>query len=217
MKRVRHRNRAEWIRWRMGGIGGSDAPAIMNASKFTTKENLWAEKLGLKLPDPMNYPMRRGIKLEPEARAAHENLIGVRMAAANFSSTRHPWALASLDGYNEEHGIVAEYKCPLSKEDLKTAREGKVPEHYKWQLVHILMVLELPEIQYGSYDGATGELSTAVFKRDLKLERALAIEERKFWKCVVTGTPPWDVPEEKPKNVIEMPKPFEFKTRRNRK
>lgn len=200
----------------MGGLGGSDAPAIMEASKFTTREKLWAEKVGLKLPDPMNYPMERGIRLEPRARAAHEELIGLRMPKANFRSVRHPWALASLDGYNDEEGIVAEYKCPLSKEDHATAKSGKVPEHYVWQLVHILMVTELPEIEYGSYDGE--EIQLVTFKRDLKMEKLLAQEERKFWKCVVTGVPPsGSVGDKKPENVVEFPKPFEFKTRRSRK
>ena len=39
-----HQNTPEWHRWRMQGIGASDAPAIMGETAFKTPRMLWSEK-----------------------------------------------------------------------------------------------------------------------------------------------------------------------------
>lgn len=216
MKRVWHKDYKKWLEWRMGGIGGSDAPAIMGASKWCSIDECWARKLELMLPQPMTYPMRRGIKLEPIARKSYEAKIGIRMPRANFRSIKHPWALVSLDGFNEKYWHVAEYKCP-GKEDHAIAKSGKIPEHYIWQLVHIAMVMEADTVDYVSHKD--DETIVVPFHRNPEMEKRLIEAEKKFWRCVVDGTRPSGRKQapERPKNVVEFPKPFEFKTRRSRK
>ena len=39
-------NTPEWLRWRMEGIGSSDAPVIMGEAAFKTRRLLWAIKTG---------------------------------------------------------------------------------------------------------------------------------------------------------------------------
>ena len=36
----------EWHKWRMGGIGSSDAPVVMGVSPYKTIEQLYLEKTG---------------------------------------------------------------------------------------------------------------------------------------------------------------------------
>ncbi len=42
-----HQNTPEWHRWRMQGIGASDAPVVMGDAPFRTRRFLWSVKTGL--------------------------------------------------------------------------------------------------------------------------------------------------------------------------
>ena len=61
-----------WLDWRRGGVGASDAPAIMGVSPWMDVEALWLEKTGRATGRPSSFAMRRGQLLEPEARARPE-------------------------------------------------------------------------------------------------------------------------------------------------
>jgi predicted phage-related endonuclease len=39
-------NTPQWLRWRMEGIGSSDAPVIMGEGAFKSRHLLWAIKTG---------------------------------------------------------------------------------------------------------------------------------------------------------------------------
>jgi predicted phage-related endonuclease len=38
-------NRADWLEWRRGGIGGSDVAAILGVSPWRTEFDVWASKV----------------------------------------------------------------------------------------------------------------------------------------------------------------------------
>jgi hypothetical protein len=55
----------EWLSWRRGGIGASDAPVVMGLSPWQKEGELLLLKTGQRLERPANDAMQRGKRLEP--------------------------------------------------------------------------------------------------------------------------------------------------------
>lgn len=140
----------EWLSWRRGGIGASDAPVVMGLSPWQTDGELFLLKTGQKAERPANDAMQRGKRLEPVARLAYVNHTGIDVAPVCVQSCEHPWMRASLDGLSADGRHVVEIKCPGEK-DHRLAGSGSVPEKYYPQLQHILAVTGLGEIYYWSF------------------------------------------------------------------
>ncbi|HEX7501986.1 MAG TPA: YqaJ viral recombinase family protein [Acidobacteriota bacterium] len=140
----------EWLSWRRGGIGASDAPVVMGLSPWQTDGELFLLKTGQKAERPANDAMQRGKRLEPVARLAYVNHSGIDVAPVCVQSREHSWMRASLDGLSADGRHVVEIKCPGEK-DHRLAATGSVPEKYYPQLQHILAVTGLGEIYYWSF------------------------------------------------------------------
>ncbi len=140
----------EWLSWRRGGIGASDAPVVMGLSPWQTDGELFLLKTGQKAERPANDAMQRGKRLEPVARLAYVNHSGIDVVPVCVQSREHPWMRASLDGLSADGRHVVEIKCPGEK-DHRQAATGSVPEKYYPQLQHILAVTGLGEIYYWSF------------------------------------------------------------------
>lgn len=152
MRRLRlEQGSPDWRLWRDAGIGASDAPAIMNASPWVTAERLWRQKVGLERPQAPNYAMRRGLRLEDEARRRYVERTGVEVRPACVVHDTLDWLRASLDGLDLWETVAAEIKCP-NAEDHADALRGDVPRKYVWQLVHQALVTGLHSIDYVSYN-----------------------------------------------------------------
>lgn len=187
MKTREFKTQAEWLEWRMTGIGASEAAAVLNCCPFKTREELWALKTERMLPQKSSFPMRRGKDLEPLARAEYERLTEIPMPACYGAHDKFPHILVSLDGFNCEIARPLEIKCPGQK-DHATALRGKVPDHYVWQCVQILAVTDCPEMDYFSFDGKKGKI--VPFKRDLRLEKILLLALHEFWNLVCRDISP---------------------------
>ena len=59
-----HQNTPDWHRWRLNGIGSSDAPVIMGESAFKTPRLLWSIKTGGAREGSDTAAARRGRELE---------------------------------------------------------------------------------------------------------------------------------------------------------
>jgi putative phage-type endonuclease len=138
-----------WHKWRAKGIGGSDASAVMGESGWTSPDELLAEKLGLRTVEE-NERMARGRRLEPEARARYCREYGIKMTPVCVSHDEYPWLRASLDGWNDEHRLVLEIKCPGYWTHVKALR-GYVPDYYTAQVQHQLLVTGADRLHYASY------------------------------------------------------------------
>jgi putative phage-type endonuclease len=198
----------EWLAWRQAGLGSTSAPVIMGRSKWTTKEELWLEKvqavhrelpewvklkLGEKKGGTRNTSsMRRGQDLEPKVRDLHEQWVGVRCDPVCAVHSEYSWLKASLDGYSASHRIVLEIKCP-NADDHGAALRGKVPRHYQDQVDHLLLVTGAEQLHYCSYSprfGVSMELAVVrVFPDPRRLEKLLQAEKQ-FWTDVLTLTFP---------------------------
>lgn len=183
---------SEWLEWRKGGIGSSDAPIIMGVSPWKTPYQLWEEKTGRVINDnsDSNWAIERGNRLEPAARSHYETVVHnmeKSFLPVAIAHEKYPMLRASMDGVCKELNGAIEIKCP-GKADHEKAAKGEIPEKYYWQLQHQLNVGGYDWIDYVSYDGS--EIKTVRMVKNEEDILKLLEAEFKFWDCVIKDTPP---------------------------
>ncbi len=186
-----------WLAWRRRGLGGSDAPTIVNGKHFgRTRLSLWQEKTapqgGEKTPE--NWAMRQGKRTEAGTRAWYEALLGVRAPAVCGVHDQYDFLKASFDGLSDCGSAVLEIKY-ANRDDHTGALEGKIPDKYRPQLDHLLLVSGRTRLDYASHnprfeDGARFALVT--YDADPERLKELLRLEKVFWQCVASKTPPED-------------------------
>ena len=120
-------NSKEWLEWRRGGLGASDAPIVMGDSPYLTAYELWQEKTGLvKREDTGSFVTDLGHKFEPMIRADLELDLGYSMDPQCIEHHELPWLRASLDGFNEENRTFVEIKY-VGKDKLEWVKKNKRP------------------------------------------------------------------------------------------
>jgi putative phage-type endonuclease len=179
----------EWLAWRLGGIGASEAAAVIGVCKYKTPYQLFLEKTGRVQGFKGNAATEAGHAMEPKARATYEiEHDFVTMEPACVEHNRHPEIRASLDGISEDRKIILEIKYP-SNDSHEMAKAGKVPEHYYPQCQHQLMcVPEAEELHYLSFREERGV--TVIVKPDLAYQKMLLEAELAFLDLIKTNTPP---------------------------
>lgn len=171
----------EWKKWRKNGLGGSDAPIVMQVSPWRSPHDLWLEKCGLKEAQPTTQAMQRGLNLEGAALEFAEREIGVKFSPTVRKSRNVPYIYASLDGISED-GLAIEVKCPMR------GLHDELPPHYLPQVQHQLFCIEAKMMLYMSFDGVQGKIIEV--KRDDAYIEKLIEAERDFWHCVTSFTEP---------------------------
>lgn len=171
----------EWLEFRKNHVGASDAPVIMRKSPWKTPYQLWQQKLSLAEDKPSNFAMERGNDLEPIARKALEEKLGMPLATKVRLHNRRSWMMASLDAISFDESIVAEIKCP-GKDDHEIALSGHVPEKYFPQLQHQIEVCGVDMVYYFSFHGQENALLKVY--RDDQYIKQLINEEEKFFECM---------------------------------
>lgn len=141
----------EWMHARCGMITGSRAADFARtlargtfaAARTDYLMELLSERLTGRLeePKPPTPAMLRGLQLEPEARAAYEDLTGWMVTRAGFYvSTAFDRVGCSVDGRVVENDWLVEIKCPKASKILTYRRSPDVPAEYRYQLAHNLLV-----------------------------------------------------------------------------
>jgi len=183
----------DWKAWRLAGIGGSDAPEIMGCGYLEGgAAALLEEKCGGAEREE-NFEMRRGKKLEPDARRMFQTQHGLILPPACVARCDPPWMQASLDGIDLWGEVLLEIKAP-DMIDHGIALAGVVPHQFKPQLQHLLMVTEARLLYYASYSiakryGGVNKPSLAVVQvhPDAVYQAFLAAAEEQFWKQVLAA------------------------------
>jgi putative phage-type endonuclease len=176
-------NTLEWHRWRLRGIGASDAPVVMGEAPFRTRRFLWSVKTGLARESAVGPAARRGRALEHTARGAYERYTGIQMEPLCLVHDGLEWMRASLDGLSFDGSIALEIKCPWGNRDQTALRTGRIPAHYYAQVQHQLEVSGAQELHYWSYDGSGGTLVKV--HHDGEYVAKLLETETAFWLRVL--------------------------------
>lgn len=160
MKLVRlNQGSPEWLLWRRGGIGGSDAATILGISPFedATIPNLMREKVE-GWERPRNFAMKQGTRLEPTARVAYQRAVSCVAPPVCVEHDAASWMRVSLDGLCSNHAVIAterldwilELKVP-GWESHSQALAGHVPDYYMPQCQWQLLVTGLDRLDYASF------------------------------------------------------------------
>ena len=178
-------NHQQWLDWRRGGLGASDAPIVMGVSPFKTLRQLWEDKVHGKEEED-NPGMKRGREMEEEARRSFEKIMDVSVFPTRKVHKDMDWLRATLDGIDLDEKVMVEIKCP-NKEDHALALSKKVPEKYYPQCQHQMLVTGLSSMYYFSYDGENGVVLELRRNDDYIAE--MLEKEKAFWSKVVNKTP----------------------------
>lgn len=179
----------KWHEFRRLGIGGSDAPVIMNGVHFgKTPYMLWEEKYLGKHEEKDNYAMKRGRDLEDEGREEFKRLTGISVSKRDcVVHPEIPWLRCNLDGVDFSGEVILEIKHP-SLEDHLCALAGSVPTKYMPQMEHIW--LANPEAKEVNYLSRHDKHPPALIRTEKTFYEELFKKEREFWDHVLKGKPP---------------------------
>ena len=182
-----------WHKWRLEGIGASEAPMVLGISKYKTAHKLWQEKTGtIEIKDTSSFVMAKGHEYEAKGRAYYELMNDKDCPACCIEMDKYPFIKASLDGYNAKENFALEIKYVG-----KDAMEDEIPPHHIAQLQHQMMVSGAKDILYiRTNDGV--KFKADVVLRDQKYIDELFKKELEFWNMVVTKIEP-PLPVKKPR------------------
>lgn len=143
--------RADWMEWRRGGLGGSDIAAVAGLSPFATPTSVYLEKIGL-LRDSGNEEswQRMGRLLEPVIAQLFEEETGYHVASIRpqecVTHPERPWMRATLDGIVWPEGIRDDR--PFGPIEIKSTTRwasdwsDEPPDYYQCQLQWQMAILD---------------------------------------------------------------------------
>lgn len=147
----------EWHAHRAQFRNASESAAVMGLSPWQTPYQLWQVRTG-RMEVPVTAPMRHGTEMEPKARAAYEEQTGLVMQPLVLTDGDYS---ASLDGITLDGDLLLEVKCPYKGQSSalwQSVVTGEVPEHYRIQVQHQLMVAGATLAHLWVFDGTEGVL-----------------------------------------------------------
>lgn len=169
---------SKWHEWRRGVIGSSEASIIMGENRWTNRQRLMDEKLGLVQPFAGNQATQQGDLLQPKAIKALEAKFNQKLKATIVQDAEEPCLAASLDAINEDMNQIFEVKCGFKTYET-VSRTNQVPSYYFAQLQHMLMVTQMESLIFAVYQPGKKLLISEIPRNDSYIE-VLRDEELKF-------------------------------------
>jgi len=181
-------------------IGGSDARIIMGSDEAALFR-LWREKRGeIELEDLSgDLIVQLGVATEPLNRHWYERNTGQTIECVQHRLL-HPvlrWMGATLDGIIAGSGAVFEAKFMLPW----SFSEEAAAEKHMAQLQHNMWVTNAREAALSIITGG-GKWVEIRIPADPLYQHLLLTAEKKFWRCVESGEPPFLIGVEQPRPRI---------------
>ena len=140
-------NRADWLDWRRGGIGGSDAAVALGVHPWRCALELYLDKRKGIAKAVTGYAVDVGNDLEDyvieKAKQRHPKRVKQLEELQMMSHPEYPFMLATVDAgvAAGSHGKgIIEAKTSLSRYGHMGWMDGQIPPHYRAQVVHYLAV-----------------------------------------------------------------------------
>lgn len=208
------KDRAEWLRARTNGIGGSDASAVVGLNPYKSNIELYKEKTGRRLPEDISDKpyVQYGTLAEEHIRALfvldypeytvehHENRI--------LRSKDFPFMQASLDGELTDRqgrrGVLEIKTTNILQSGQREKWHDRIPDNYYIQILHYLLVTGWDFAILRAHLNTTWGEDRRTSVRHYFIHRSevaedleyLKAEEIKFWRFVEAGKkPPLVLPE----------------------
>lgn len=183
--------RADWLRARQQGIGGSDVGAIMGLSPFAGPFDVYASKVEPIVGDEEAAagPLARlGQLLEDGISLAYAEQYGATIEKPThlYGSSADPWRIASPDRWTDHRGRgVLEVKQGHSA----AKYESGLPDYIELQCLHYIDVLDVDYCDVVVLMHGRDLLNFTV-ERDDETLAAMRDIEAEFWQRVVDRDPP---------------------------
>jgi predicted phage-related endonuclease len=168
-------------------IGGSDTRIIMGTDHAALLR-LWREKRGEVKPEDLssNLTVQLGLVTEELNRRWYEANTGDVIADIQ-QQVRHPtvrWMGATLDGRVEASGAVFEAKFMLPW----SFSEEAAAQKYMPQLQHNMWIIAARSAVLSVITGGGKWVEIKIYADPL-YQHLIITAERKFWRCVESGSP----------------------------
>ncbi len=181
----------EWHKWRAGGIGASDISVLMGSNPYVTPLQLWEMKCGYGEDHKLTKAMKYGIETEPIARKWLNQHHQLSLEPLCVEDNECHFMRASLDGYDHQHQLIAEIKCPVSQKTLDKAREYQnIHKYWFHQIQWQIMLAQPKRALCALWDFRHKNCITVEMFADLKLHEEMRERAKKFWRQVQSGKPP---------------------------
>lgn len=171
-------------------IGGSEAASALGLNPYESPFALWQVKCGIAPPFEGNEITLWGKLLEPVIRQQYSERTGriVRLPIETIIHAEHRFMACHPDGVTED-GRLYEGKTSRRGEDFGEEGSPDVPEHYKIQCQHNMLVTELKVTDLNVLIGGN-EMHTYVIGADPVVQKRIIEAEAAFWGHVVRREPP---------------------------
>lgn len=147
------KDRDEWLKNRMNGIGGSEISAVVGCNPYMNNLELWELKTGRRQTEDISekpyvqYGTQAEMHLRGLFRLDFPEYQVEYIENNSFSNSRYPWAKASLDGWltdQEGRKGILEIKTSevLSSQHKEKWKGNHVPMNYFCQTIFYMAVLE---------------------------------------------------------------------------
>ncbi len=196
----------DWLEYRKGGIGGSDASVVCGINRYKSPIELWLEKTNRITPQEAGESAYWGTQLESLVRSEFTQRTGIEVQLLKqlLQSEEYPFMQANLDG------ICADPNYGECIFEAKTASafkagewENSIPDEYMLQVQHYMAVTGFKAAYVAVLIGGN-TFRWRLVERDEELIAMLIQLEREFWDCVKNDTlPPLDGSETTAKFLAE--------------
>ncbi|MGY4689309.1 YqaJ viral recombinase family nuclease [Salibacterium sp. K-3] len=186
-------NKADWLKWRKKGIGGSDASAVLGVNKYKSPFEVWNEKTEEHVPDEEDPSEAAyfGNRLEDLVAEEFQMRTGKRVRRKNamMQHPDYPFMLANVDRVIVREDAILE--CKTANQFLaKDWEEDQIPDAYLVQVQHYLAVTGKSKAYIAVLIGGQKFVWKEI-ERDEELINMIIQQEKNFWENhVMANVPP---------------------------
>lgn len=170
----------EWLEARKKALNASEAPIIMGVGYISLDEHIEIAK-GLrenKVSDFLQKMFDEGHEAEAAARPVIEQRYGITLIPIVASTEVGGITLqASFDGLDSKNQFLWEHKH--TKLDWH-----EIPEKYKWQMEHQMLVAGIDKVMLSVTDKVTGNIHDFPYSTNLNMRRQLVPAWKKYLKML---------------------------------
>ncbi len=185
----------EWLDWRKTVFTASDAPAMMDVSKYKSRKELIKEKAtGISKPitPELQAIFDEGHTTEDLARPIIEQEIGQSLYNVVAVSDTHPHIAASFDGITMDDSTIFEHKVyrdsKASRQRYDLAKDGKLLDMDMMQVQQQLLVSNADKCLFVVSDGTRENMAIVEVLPNKELQTEIIDGWEKFKKDVENYT-----------------------------
>ena len=179
----------EWLKYRTGGIGGSDVSIIAGVNPFKSVHQLWLEKTGQVEPEQIESEYTHfGTLLEPIVRKEFTERTGIKVRQKHMllQNETYPFMYADLDGVINEDGELAIFEAKTASQYKMDTWEKEVPAEYVLQVQHYMAVTGAKKTYIAALVGGNHFVYHVVERDEVMIAKIIAMEKH-FWETHVVG------------------------------